>query len=102
MFCQFRVFPKPKQVLLADHYHTALALGQGRVYLTDSLVLDEVSLVPSFPISLLSLKKLTSLKYQVSFTNSMCVFQDVATSRVLGHGISKQGLWIPSAPFFPL
>lgn len=60
MFCQFLVFPKPRKVLLADQFHAVIAFGQVRVSLTDSHFLDEALYVPSLPISLLSVKKLTS------------------------------------------
>lgn len=76
------------------------AMGQGQVYLSNLLFLDDVLLVPAFPNSLISVHKLTtSLGCVVVFFNkSMCVFRDVAHQKELGRGSSRDGLYFLDAP----
>lgn len=69
------------------------ALGQGHVKLSHQLSLDNVLLVPRFPVSLSPVQRLCySLNCKVNFTKTGCVFRNV-TNQVELVLISRKDLY---------
>lgn len=80
--------------LMVAHYLLLPAIGHGRVELSKYLYLDDVLLVSSLPINLLSVQRLcSSLNCTAHFTKSGCVFQVVAPQMETGRGYSSRGLY---------
>lgn len=80
-FSTYVHFKSPLLITLAD-VSKVPAVGRGNVPVNPNLLLHDVLLMPSFPMSLLLCN--TGL-YQIIFT-STCVFQDARTRRDIGHG----------------
>lgn len=86
LFSIFTDFNHPMFLSLADGSKVP-ALGKTSVSMNTNLILHNVLLVPSFPISLLSVKQLCSTRLcHVIFTPSCCIFQDMRSKRVIGRG----------------
>ena len=69
--------------------------GQGTCHCLPSLPLSNVLHVPSLSANLLSVPRITeNLNCSVTFFPSYCVFQDLATGRVLGSGKLVDGLYV--------
>ncbi|GKB56595.1 retrovirus-related pol polyprotein from transposon TNT 1-94 [Tanacetum coccineum] len=66
----------------------------GKMKLSNSTVLKDVLVVPSFKFSLLSVPKLTQdSQCVVSFYPTFCIVQDLTTRKVTGLGRLKEGLY---------
>lgn len=56
------------------------------IYLTPSLILQDVLHIPGFQFNLISVNKLThSLNCQFLFSHLSCIIQDVSTKKTIGH-----------------
>ncbi|XP_068644645.1 uncharacterized protein [Aristolochia californica] len=69
-------------------------LDKGSSSLTASILLQDVLIVPQFPLNLLSISQLTKQSNcSVTFSPSSCTFQDQTTKQVIGGGHEKGGLY---------
>ena len=78
--------------------------GTGRVALTPSFSLSNTLLVPSLTNKLLSVVQATEeLNYCVLMYSNFCLFQDILTKKIIGHG-TKRGdsiVWMTVAWKWP-
>lgn len=92
LFVNYFPFCYPIFVSLADGSKIP-TIGKGSVSINPNLCVHDVILVPSFPMNLLSIKKLcTTSLCQVFFNSAYCVLQDIRTKRVIGRGLSDGSL----------
>ena len=72
--------------------------GQGDVFLTSSLTLENTLHVPKLSVNLLSIPQITKdLNCSVNFTQSECSFQDLFIGKVIGHAREEGGLFLLEA-----
>lgn len=72
----------------------ALVVGEGPIKISNSMDLDTLLVVPSLSSNLLSVSQINeALNCYVIFWPNDCVFQDIATHRILGYGTRRGRLY---------
>ncbi|CAL9013295.1 unnamed protein product [Prunus brigantina] len=90
--------PSKTCVTTADGSPTPV-VGEGSVFLSNSLSLSNVLHVPGLSNHLLSISQLTkSLNFFVTFYDTHCVIQDQRTGATIGRGSEKGGLYLLDDP----
>ncbi|CAL5357812.1 unnamed protein product [Camellia sinensis] len=91
------------KVRVADGTLSSIS-GKGSVRCTSLLSLSSVLRVPNFSTNLLSVSSLTTaLNCSVTFFPTHCVFQELATGKMIGSGRAQSGLYFLDAmPASPL
>lgn len=90
---EFEKFSKPSTVSVANGKGVAV-LGKGKINLLSKDIESTALYVPSFPFQLLSVGRITnSVKCIAIFYPHKVVFQDLATSKVIGEGFYLNGLY---------
>lgn len=93
LFSTFTSFKTPLMVRLANGSKVP-AIGKGTIAIHSHLLLYNALLVPSFPMSLLSVKQLCLKNHcQVIFTADGCIFQDMKNRMKIGHGSCDGSLY---------
>ena len=94
--CAPLVDPIPIRLPNGDSVHVS---SSSSIDLTPALHLDNVFHVPAFNVNLMSISKLTqSLRCSVIFFPDFCVFQDLATRKMIGLGKEIGGLYLFKPP----
>ena len=94
MFSTYIPHSGQDKVKIADGIVSSI-FGKGLVQVSPSLSLSSVLHVPSFPISLLSISRITrNQNCSVTFFPSHCVFQDLLMRRTIGNGREENGLYL--------
>ena len=94
--CAPLVDPIPIQLRNGDAIHVS---SSGSIDLTPALHLDNVFHVPTFNVILMSVSKLTQfLRCSVTFFPYFYVFQDLATTKMIGLGKEVGGLYLFKPP----
>ena len=83
-----------QSVISTANGSTSPITGEGFFFLSNTLTLDTVLVVPSLEYNLLSVSQITStLACTVTFWPSFCVFQDILTWKILGYGVRRGKLY---------
>ncbi|KAL2907188.1 Retrovirus-related Pol polyprotein from transposon TNT 1-94 [Bienertia sinuspersici] len=73
---------------------SALATKEGRVYLAEDIILENVLFVPKLNCNLISVSKMVDdSNCLVKFTNSVCAIQDQSSGSLIGAGERIDGLY---------
>jgi hypothetical protein len=98
----YHLVDTPHSVTLANGFLSTI-VGFGHTHLSLDIKLLSVLHVPSFPLNLLSISKITkTLNCSNSFYPSLCIFQDLKTWKMIGIGHEVGGLYyLDLKPSFP-
>lgn len=88
-----RILPKQSMVKTANG-GVADVTYEGSTQVSKTMNLDTVLVVPSLSSNLLSISQIIDiLNCYVTFWPTNCMFQDIATDRIIGYGIRKGNLY---------
>ena len=93
-FISYTPCPSNKKIVTADGTFITVA-GKGDIPLSQNLMLRDVLHVPKLSAKLLSIHKLTTdLQCLVTFTPTLCKFQDQETGKMIGLAREDNGLYL--------
>jgi hypothetical protein len=93
-FTSYQPCPSNKKIIVVDGSLTTIA-GQGTIPLNPVFTLKRVLHVPNLTANLLSIRKLIKdINCSVTFFLDHCIFQDLATGKMIGQARVKDGLYM--------
>ena len=93
-FISYRPCPSNKKIATADGTFITVA-GKGDILLSQDLILRDVLHVPKLSAKLLSVHKLTTdLQCLVTFSPTLCKFQDQGKGKMIGLAREENGLYL--------